>query len=194
MSRSARQIAETASSIPESAERAAFLSEACGGDDALRNEVERLLQNDRTLGPVDVPGVADPDSTIAPARIKPARQTVSEKSGDIIDQYKLLKPLGEGGFGSVWMAEQSKPVQRRVALKIIKLGMDTKQVIARFEAERQALAMMDHPNIARVFDAGMTATGRPYFVMELCTGEEISAYCDKRKLSIDQRLELMTQI
>jgi len=92
------------------------------------------------------------------------------------------------------MAEQSKPVQRRVALKIIKLGMDTKQVIARFEAERQALAMMDHPNIARVFDAGMTATGRPYFVMELCTGEEISAYCDKRKLSIDQRLELMTQI
>ena len=108
----------------------------------------------------------------------------------IIGPYKLLQAIGEGGFGTVYMAEQEHPVRRRVALKIIKLGMDTRQVIARFEAERQALAMMDHPNIAKVFDAGATETGRPYFVMELVKGEPITEYCDKNNLSVTQRLEL----
>jgi serine/threonine protein kinase len=107
-----------------------------------------------------------------------------------IGPYKLLQRIGEGGFGEVFVAEQSKPVQRRVALKIIKLGMDSRQVVARFEAERQALALMDHPHIARVFDGGTTPTGRPYFVMELVKGEPITQYCDAHKLSIPGRLAL----
>ena len=101
----------------------------------------------------------------------------------MIGRYKLLEKIGEGGFGVVWMAEQREPVKRRVALKIIKLGMDTRQVVARFEAERQALAMMDHPNIAKVFDAGATDTGRPYFVMELVRGIKITEYCDQNQLA-----------
>ena len=105
----------------------------------------------------------------------------SEQPSDRIGRYKLLEKIGEGGFGVVWMAEQEEPVRRRVALKIIKLGMDTKEVVARFEAERQALAMMDHPNIARVFDAGATDTGRPYFVMELVKGIPIMEFCDERQ-------------
>ena len=121
-------------------------------------------------------------------------QMPSERPGEMIGPYKLLQLIGEGGFGTVYMAEQEHPVRRRVALKIIKLGMDTRQVIARFEAERQALAMMDHPGIAKVFDAGATATGRPYFVMELVKGEPITDYCDKNNLSIAQRLELFVQV
>jgi hypothetical protein len=105
--------------------------------------------------------------------------TVSEKPGDQIGRYKLLEKIGEGGYGVVYMAEQTEPIRRRVALKVIKLGMDTKQVIARFEAERQALALMDHPNIAKVLDAGATETGRPYFVMELVRGIRITDYCDQ---------------
>src|SRR6185503_4026309 len=119
---------------------------------------------------------------------------VTEGPGTRIGPYKILQLIGEGGFGSVFMAEQSKPVERRVALKIIKLGMDTKQVIARFEAERQALAMMDHPNIARVLDAGATETGRPYFVMELVRGVKITDYCDEHKVSTEERLKLFIQI
>ena len=194
MNLSAREIAESAAALTGHSERTAFLSKACAGNPELRSEVESMLGSDQIVAPGDASLDFDADSTVS-AR-SPGRRSRSalEHSGQFIDRYKLLQPLGEGGFGSVWMAEQSEPVKRRVALKIIKLGMDTKQVIARFKAERQALAMMDHPNIARVFDAGMTNTGRPYFVMELCTGEEICAYCDKRKLSIDQRLELMIQI
>jgi serine/threonine protein kinase len=120
--------------------------------------------------------------------------TPSEAPGTKIDQYKLLEQIGEGGFGAVFMAEQEFPIRRRVALKIIKLGMDTKQVVARFEAERQALAMMDHPNIARVLDGGSTTAGRPYFVMELVRGIPITAYCDKNKLAIQKRLELFAQV
>jgi serine/threonine protein kinase/WD40 repeat protein len=120
--------------------------------------------------------------------------TPAEKPGDRIGRYKLLQQIGEGGCGVVYMAEQSEPVRRRVALKVIKLGMDTKQVIARFEAERQALAMMDHPNIAKVFDAGATDAGRPYFVMELVRGVKITDYCDQQKLSTPQRLELFVQV
>jgi serine/threonine protein kinase len=115
---------------------------------------------------------------------------VTEKPGDTIGRYKLLQQVGEGGCGVVYMAEQEQPVRRRVALKVIKLGMDTKSVIARFEAERQALAMMDHPNIARVFDAGATETGRPYFVMELVQGVPITEFCVKNPLPIEERLRL----
>ena len=116
--------------------------------------------------------------------------TISERPGQSIGRYKLLEQIGEGGMGVVYMAEQQRPVRRKVALKIIKPGMDTKQVVARFEAERQALAMMEHPNIARVLDAGSTESGRPYFVMELVRGTTITEYCDANKLDTTQRLGL----
>src|ERR1700722_2307731 len=118
----------------------------------------------------------------------------SEKAGDRIGHYKLLQQIGEGGMGAVWMAEQTEPVRRRVAVKVGKLGMDTKQVVARFEAERQALALMDHPNIAKVLDAGAAENGRPYFVMELVRGIKITDYCDQNKLSTTDRLNLFTQV
>src|ERR1019366_258221 len=123
-----------------------------------------------------------------------AEVVVSEKPGDHIGRYKLLEKIGEGGCGIVYMAEQTEPIRRRVALKIVKLGMDTKQVIARFEAERQALALMDHLNIARVLDAGATDTGRPYFVMELVRGIKITDYCDQHNLSTKARLDLFMQV
>src|SRR5437660_793221 len=119
---------------------------------------------------------------------------ITEKPGDRIGRYKLLQEIGEGGCGVVYMAEQEEPVRRRVALKVIKLGMDTRSVIARFEAERQALAMMDHPNIAKVLDAGATESGRPYFVMELVRGIKITEYCDEYNLSTKERLELFMQV
>jgi len=124
----------------------------------------------------------------------PTIVSVTEKPGDKIGRYKLLQKIGEGGCGTVYMAEQEEPVRRRVALKVIKLGMDTQQVVARFEAERQALALMDHPNIAQVFDAGATDTGRPYFVMELVRGIKITEYCDQNQLSTTQRLGLFIQV
>ncbi|MCH7870616.1 MAG: protein kinase, partial [Planctomycetes bacterium] len=117
-----------------------------------------------------------------------------EGSGTRIGRYKLLRRIGEGGFGSVWMAEQTEPVLRKVALKIIKLGMDTKQTLARFEAERQALAMMDHPSIARVLDGGATDSGRPYFVMELVKGVSITQYCDTERLRTRDRLDLFIRV
>src|SRR5262249_32027510 len=112
----------------------------------------------------------------------------------VIGRYKLLEKIGEGGFGAVYVAEQHEPVKRRVALKIIKLGMDTRDVVARFEAERQALAMMDHPNIARVLDAGATETGRPFFVMELVMGQKLADYCKREQLSVRERLELFIPV
>ncbi len=133
----------------------------------------------------------DPRGTDATVTVKPS---TTEHIGTMVGRYKLLEQIGEGGFGTVWAAEQREPVKRRVALKIIKLGMDTKQVIARFEVERQALAMMDHPNIARVFDAGATESGRPFFVMELVKGVRITEYCDKEKLATTQRLKLFIQV
>ncbi|HXG12432.1 MAG TPA: serine/threonine-protein kinase, partial [Gemmataceae bacterium] len=126
---------------------------------------------------------------------QPPQSEASEQPGSLIaGRYKLLEQIGEGGMGTVWMAEQQEPVRRKVALKIIKPGMDSRQVIARFEAERQALALMDHPHIARVFDAGTTPSGRPYFVMELVKGIPITDYCDRNKLSLRQRLELFVQV
>jgi serine/threonine protein kinase len=184
--------------------RATFLDRACGTDRALRVRVEALLaaadaaDDDAFLRTGDRP--APPlDATVdeihfgdEPARPDSAR--LSESPGSRIGPYRLLQLIGEGGFGSVFMAEQEKPVRRKVALKIIKLGMDTRQVIARFEAERQALALMDHPNIAKVLDAGATEAGRPYFVMELVKGDPIVEYCDKNNLSIEDRLELFAQV
>jgi eukaryotic-like serine/threonine-protein kinase len=134
------------------------------------------------------------DTPSSPAAAETVAGPLREGPGTRIGPYKLLQLIGEGGFGSVFMAEQEKPVSRKVALKIIKLGMDTHQVVARFEQERQALAMMDHPNIAKVFDAGATETGRPYFVMELVKGEPLSEYCDKNGLSVPERLELFAQV
>src|SRR6266853_315220 len=128
-----------------------------------------------------------------PEEPKAAVVPIIEKLGDCIGRYKLLQQIGEGGCGTVYMAEQTEPVRRRVALKVIKLGMDTKQVIARFEAERQALALMDHPNIAKVLDAGATDTGRPYFVMELVRGIKITEFCDQNNLSTSERLELFIE-
>ena len=163
-------------------QRAAYLQEACAGDDALRQRVEDLLRAHEMAGTfMGSPAAALKRETTP---IKPLEQL-----GERIGRYKLLQQIGEGGCGVVYMAEQEEPVRRRVALKVIKLGMDTKSVIARFEAERQALALMDHPNIAKVLDAGATDTGRPYFVMELVRGIKITDYCDQNNLSTRERLE-----
>lgn len=161
------------------AERADFLDRACAGDAALRAQVARLLQGHERAG--DVFGEEAP---AAPA-------TIDLQSGDSVGSYLLGEELGVGGFGVVFRATQEQPVRRQVALKIIKLGMDTRSVIARFELERQALALMDHPNIARVFDAGATSTGRPYFVMELVEGVPITEHCEREGLGIEERLELL---
>jgi serine/threonine protein kinase/tetratricopeptide (TPR) repeat protein len=167
--------------------RAAYLQEACAGDDPLRKRVEALLRAHDSAGTfMDSLAVAPKRETVV---AKPA-----EQPGDRIGRYKLLQQIGEGGCGVVYMAEQEEPVRRRVALKVIKLGMDTKGVIARFEAERQALALMDHPNIAKALDAGATETGRPYFVMELVRGLKITDYCDQNNLSTQERLDLFIQI
>src|SRR3954470_1702650 len=146
--------------IASGGERAAFIAEACGPDEGLRRRVERLVDAHFQAG--SFLEVSPVSPTVAMATAPPA-----EGAGSAIGPYKLLQQIGEGGMGTVYMAEQSHPVRRKVALKVIKPGMDSKQVIARFESERQALALMDHPNIARVFDAGATESGRPFFVMEL---------------------------
>ncbi len=166
--------------------RETLLHEACGDDPDLRAEVERLLADDRAAsrdGFLDVP-----TASFIPTG------PILEQPGDRVGPYKILQALGEGGMGVVFLAEQDHPVRRRVALKLIKPGMDSAQVIARFAAERQALAMMDHPNIARVLDAGATDAGRPYFVMELVKGVPITDYCDRNKLTTRQRLELFIAV
>ncbi len=169
------------------AERTAFIKGACGDDTDLLARVEALLKAREVDDDFLKDPVLDPEITLDTSPL-------SEGPGTVIGRYKLLEQIGEGGMAVVYMAEQERPLRRRVALKIIKLGMDTKQVIARFEAERQALAVMDHPNIAKVFDAGTTETGRPYFVMELVRGVSISEYCDKNKLSTKERLDLFVQV
>jgi serine/threonine protein kinase len=173
----------------DAAERATYLAQACGNDAQLRQQVEALLQaHEKAGGFLEEPAVAPPGKTVV------LSTPLTEKPGDRIGRYKLREKIGEGGCGVVYVAEQEEPVRRRVALKVIKLGMDTKAVIARFEAERQALAMMDHPNIAKVLDAGTTETGRPYFVMELVRGIRITDYCDQNKLSTPERLGLFMQV
>jgi len=169
--------------------RASALESACAGNAALRAEVDGLLAlHDRASEQGFMNGPTSRPTSGAPGA------GVREGPGTRVGQYKLLQQIGEGGFGVVFMAEQERPVQRRVALKIIKLGMDTRQVVARFEQERQALAIMDHPGIAKVLDAGATETGRPYFVMELVKGEPVTAYCDRSTLTIPERLELFAQV
>ncbi|HEY3857747.1 MAG TPA: serine/threonine-protein kinase [Verrucomicrobiae bacterium] len=169
-------------------QRAAYLDRECGSDVSLRSWLEEMLESDAKAGSFLKELKPDTRGTIC------IRFGLSEKPGDCIGRYKLLQKIGEGGCGVVYMAEQEEPVRRRVAVKVIKLGMDTKEVIARFEAERQALAMMDHPNIAKVLDAGATETGRPYFVMELVRGIKITEYCDQNNVSTPERLNLFAQI
>jgi serine/threonine-protein kinase len=194
-------------------DRARFLDESCGDDAELRARVEQLLRAFAEAGSfLEMPAAPLAATTYSP--------TIAERPGSVIGPYKLLQQIGEGGCGVVFLAEQERPVRRRVALKVIKPGMDTRQVIARFEAERQALAMMDHPNIAKVFDAGTTgaesteqgagttddglllaprssllaSSGRPYFVMELVQGVPITAYCDQCHLATRERLELFITV
>ena len=162
----------------DAAKRDAFLRQACGGDVELRRAVESLPE-----APA-LPTVAL-DTAVAGDRPLP---------GQTLGPYRLLQPIGSGGMGEVWLAEQKQPVRRRVALKLIKTGMDTREVVARFESERQALALMDHPNIAKVFDAGATPQGRPYFAMEYVTGIPITQYCDKHKMALRERLELFVHV
>jgi hypothetical protein len=169
------------------ADRAAYLHEACGDNTQLRSEVEALLAaHERLPAAASAVGLEGELTLDPPILLTPP--------GTVIGRYKLLEPIGEGGYGVVFMAEQTSPVHRKVALKIVKAGMDTRQIIARFEAERQALALMDHPNIAKVFDAGTTDTGRPYFVMELVKGVPFTRYCDEHHLTPRNRLELFVQV
>jgi eukaryotic-like serine/threonine-protein kinase len=165
------------------AERSAFLDRECIGNPELRQAVDDLLALD-----------ADAGSFLEHPFVEPTTADSLNPSGIYIDDYHLLHLIGEGGMGEVWLAEQKQPVRRRVAIKLIKAGMDTREVVSRFESERQALALMDHPAIAKVFDAGTTLEGRPYFVMEYVAGMPITTYCDRRKLSTRQRLELFISV
>jgi serine/threonine protein kinase/tetratricopeptide (TPR) repeat protein len=176
-------------------ERSAYLDEACAGEAAMRQRLEELLRVNESEGDfLENPARADLAAGAIQSEALPRTVSVSEKPGDRIGRYKLLENIGEGGWGVVYVAEQSEPVRRRVALKVIKLGMDTKQVVARFEAERQALALMDHPNIAKALDAGATDAGRPYFVMELVRGIRITDYCDHHHLTTKERLGLFIRV
>ncbi len=164
----------------------AFLDQACGADADLRGRVDALLHAHQAMGSIHGGAANDPAATTDQPR--------GEGPGTVIGHYKLLEQIGEGGMGVVFMAEQTQPVRRKVALKVLKPGMDTRQVVARFEAERQALALMDHPNIAQVFDGGETVSGRPYFVMELVRGIPITEFCDQSQMTLDDRLELFVHV
>ncbi|HEV3005666.1 MAG TPA: serine/threonine-protein kinase, partial [Pirellulales bacterium] len=184
----AKSIFLNAVEIAPAAQRQAYLARECAGDDALRREVDELVRH--------LEGVQGSflESPVVVASATTDQAPGGERPGTVIGPYKLLQQIGEGGMGTVFMAEQTQPVQRKVALKVIKAGMDSRQVIARFEAERQALAMMDHGNIARVLDAGATESGRPYFVMELVHGVPMTKYCDDNHLTPRERLELFVPV
>lgn len=186
---SEEEIFEAAAALP-AGQRVSYLESVCRGQPELRARLEALLRSH------DATGFMDKGTAIAadPLDPMPGSNPHSEQAGDMIGRYKLIQRVGEGGFGVVWMAEQVQPVTRRVALKILKAGMDTSEVIRRFEVERQALAMMDHPGIATVFDGGTTDHERPYFVMEYVPGETIIEFCDRRRLSLRQRLELFVLV
>jgi WD40 repeat protein/serine/threonine protein kinase len=188
------------------AERVAYLDAACGDDNNLRQRVDRLLAAHPQVGSfleppargeagaAEVPTIPPRERGPAGAETMPYESPVEDVGAVVGGRYKLLETLGQGGMGAVFMAQQTQPVKRLVALKLIKLGMDSRQVLARFEAERQALALMDHPNIAKVLDAGTTDSGRPFFVMELVKGVPITRFCDERQLSPRQRLELFIPV
>jgi serine/threonine protein kinase/tetratricopeptide (TPR) repeat protein len=184
----AKSIFLAASELPNLAERADYLVQQCGSDGPLRARVDALLRAHDAAADLgdDSSGLAFEATIDAPAVIQPGTL--------IAGRYKLLEAIGEGGMGSVWLAEQKEPVKRKVAVKLIKPGMDSRSVLARFEAERQALALMDHPNIAKVFDGGMTAEGRPFFVMEFVKGIPLTEYCDQARLSLKERLNLFTPV
>jgi serine/threonine protein kinase/WD40 repeat protein len=194
--RTERELFLEALDRPKPDEQAAFLDEACAHDPSLRAAVEALIQNHKDDRFLETPAIgAPPGATPTKGNADTVTLVViGEKPGDQFGRYKLLQQIGEGGVGVVFMAEQEAPVRRRVALKVLKPGMDTKSVIARFESERQALALMDHPNIAKVLDAGSTDTGRPYFVMELVRGVRITEYCDQNRLPTRERLTLFIQV
>ncbi|HEX4415736.1 MAG TPA: protein kinase [Lacipirellulaceae bacterium] len=183
---SVRLIFDSAVELPPGAERTAYLDKACAGGPEIRRRVEALLEAYEDAGSFLEP----PAGGAVPTVLTPERESLGMRIGP----YKLLQQIGEGGMGTVYMADQVEPVARRVALKIIKPGMDSRQVIVRFEAERQALALMDHPNIAKMLDAGTTDEGRPYFVMELVKGVSVIQYCDDNRLDIAERLKLFVSI
>ena len=190
--------------LSEPDKRQAFLERACAGDATLRSSVERMLAEqdnvEKLFGKDNAPQLPVTGLSQALRAFPDIRESVQrsfsakEEAGQQIGPYKLLERIGEGGCGVVYVAEQTQPVRRRVALKLIKPGMDTESVIARFELERQAMALMDHPNIARVLDAGATESGRPYVVMDLVSGIKITAYCDQERLPARQRLDLFIQV
>ena len=181
------EIFDAAIQLASREERVKFLDDACAGDVGLRSAVDDLLWAfDHPDSLFDIPTASLAGS--------PGPAEISSMAGQMIGRYRLEKEIGEGGFGVVYLAEQQEPVRRHVALKIVKPGMDTREVIARFEAERQALALMDHPSIARVFDGGATDCGHPYFVMELVQGEPLTYYCDGHRLNIQERMELFLQV
>ena len=182
-----------------SRERSSYLDRACAGNATLRRRVEALLDADAAAGefmagPTLDGGTADFSPLLGGAEGAPASEVPGEGPGDVIGRYRLERRIGEGGFGTVYLAQQLRPIQRAVALKVVKAGMDTRQVIARFEAERQALALMDHPGIARVLDAGATDSGRPYFVMEYVQGEPLTACCDRHHMGVRDRLVLFAKV
>ena len=182
-----KSIFEAASKLRTPSEQIAYVERICAADPALKGRILTLLEADEGKGDFLEALLDEPSASLDGLELK-------EEPGTVVGRYKLLERIGEGGMAVVYMAEQEEHIRRKVALKIIKLGMDTKQVIARFEAERQALAMMDHPNIAKVLDAGATETGRPYFVMDLVQGVSITDYCDKNRLSIRERLNLFIDV
>src|SRR5579872_1302035 len=183
-------IFKVACQITSLAARADYLRHVCGDNRELHDRVALLLKEHQ-----DHPSFLEvPPEAYSPTIDMPAEPPTREGPGTQIGPYKLLEQIGEGGFGIVFMAEQHHPVRRKVALKVLKPGMDTRQVIARFEAERQALALMDHPHIAKVLDAGATESGRPYFVMELVKGVPITKYCDEHHLTPRERLELFIPV
>jgi WD40 repeat protein len=180
-----------AAELTDPGQRASFLDAACAGDPGLRAEIEDLLRHDdAAAGFLSSPALSPEATSGAGATEPPPAEPMASRIGP----YKLLEPIGEGGMGTVYLAEQAAPVRRMVALKVIKAGMDSRQVLARFDAERQALALMDHPNIAKVLDAGATEQGRPYFVMELVKGQPITRFCDERRLTLRERLELFLPV
>jgi serine/threonine protein kinase len=193
-----QSVFEAALQITSVADRDAFLDQACAGDSELRRQLCKLLAAHAKSERLFSPGVSSYAASAAGILAASDREldlpAAGEKIGTRIGRYQLLQLLGEGGCGVVYLAEQTEPVRRRVALKVIKSGMDTKSVIARFEEERQALALMDHPNIAKVLEAGATETGRPYFVMEWVDGIRITTYCDENQLDTQQRLNLFIQV